>query len=84
MKRESSFGKQFLLTLADNKYWFELSIARKQAAAGQDARFIVLARDISERKRMEVSVQESERQFRALQRTRRKHRLYDCNAARFI
>ncbi len=29
-----SFGKQFWLTLAGEKYWFELSIARKQTEAG--------------------------------------------------
>jgi PAS domain S-box-containing protein len=62
----SSFGKQFWLTLLGGKTWFELSVARKQPGFGQGTRFVVLCRDISERKQMEASLQASEQQFRAL------------------
>jgi diguanylate cyclase (GGDEF)-like protein/PAS domain S-box-containing protein len=46
----SSHGAQIMLPLAVGDHWFELSIARKPMAAGTLDRFIVLSRDITERK----------------------------------
>lgn len=48
-----SSGGQFLLELEQGPCWFELSVARKLAPAGAKPRFIVLSRDITERKRAE-------------------------------
>ncbi|MDO8252073.1 MAG: EAL domain-containing protein, partial [Rhodoferax sp.] len=52
----ASFGKQLELTLPHGKFWFELSVARKQVAAGQEPRFIGLSRDITERKHAEEAL----------------------------
>ena len=49
-------GSQFDLALAHGRRWFELSVSRKSDAAGQAPRFIVLARDITERKEAEVRI----------------------------
>jgi diguanylate cyclase (GGDEF)-like protein/PAS domain S-box-containing protein len=49
-----SHGKEIELSEADNnKRWFELSVSRKHAARGQAPRFILLTREITERKRSE-------------------------------
>ena len=52
----SSVGEQIELPLAGGPRWFELSVSRKSAAPGGEARFIVLSRDISERKAAEDRV----------------------------
>ncbi len=44
-----SNGKQYALTLAQGEAWFELSVARKATEVGEVPRFILLARDITER-----------------------------------
>lgn len=49
----SSQGRQYQLQLPQRTAWFELSIARKLPAPGQEPRFIALSRDISERKQAE-------------------------------
>lgn len=49
-----STGRQFALPLAQGKRWFELSVARKTVGLGEAPRFIVLSRDITERKRNEL------------------------------
>ena len=49
----SSAGQQFELELAHGTVWFELSVARKDTAPGLKPRFIVLSRDITERKSAE-------------------------------
>lgn len=49
----SSFGRQIELTFPQGILWFELSIARKASLVEPEPHFIVLARDISERKRSE-------------------------------
>jgi PAS domain S-box-containing protein len=54
----SSHGHQFELQLPAGPAWFELSIARKQGEAGQTPRFVVLSRDISERKAIERQLQD--------------------------
>jgi len=52
-ERGSSTGLQFELRLPTGTHWFELSVARKLVAAAQKPRFIVLSRDITERKEAE-------------------------------
>ncbi|NMG76929.1 PAS domain S-box protein [Aromatoleum diolicum] len=56
-----STGKQFELALPQGRAWFELSVSRMAVASGQEARFICLSRDITERKRAEQELRESER-----------------------
>ncbi len=51
-----STGRQYRLVLSGEVFWFELSIARKQSGKGGRPRFIVLARDITARKRTEESL----------------------------
>lgn len=48
-----STGKQFKLQLPQGTHWFELSMSRKSTDVGQAPTFIVLSRDISERKEAE-------------------------------
>jgi diguanylate cyclase (GGDEF)-like protein/PAS domain S-box-containing protein len=48
-----SVGKQYALLLPQGQRWFELSVALKSDTANQAKRFIVLARDITERKQMQ-------------------------------
>jgi len=55
-----STGKQFELPLPHGQFWFELSVASKPADAGQTPRFIVLSRDITERKHAEAALRDSE------------------------
>ncbi len=52
-EKGSSSGKQFELQLPHGVFWFELSVSRKAADSGQKPRFIVLSRDITERKEAE-------------------------------
>ena len=61
-----SRGSQFMLSLPQGQRWFELSVARKTVLAGQEARFIVLSRDITERKAGELAQAESESRFRTI------------------
>jgi diguanylate cyclase (GGDEF)-like protein/PAS domain S-box-containing protein len=49
----ASSGEQFELRLAQGSRWFELSVSRKAVAGGEKPRFIVLSRDITERKEAE-------------------------------
>ena len=51
-----SIGKQFQLQLPGGACWFELSVSRKDAAADERPRFIVLSRDITERKDAEKKI----------------------------
>ncbi len=46
----TSSGHQYQLQLPQGTSWFELSIARKATSDGHKPRFIVLSRDITERK----------------------------------
>ncbi len=59
-----SRGSQYSLLIGDRIHWFELSIARKPAETGLPPHFIVLARDISERKQAESSRLSLEAQLR--------------------
>ena len=55
-ERGTSSGQQFELPLPQGKAWFELSVARKAYAAGDKPSFILLSRDITERKRAEEHI----------------------------
>ncbi len=63
-----SSGLQYVLDLPQGQRWFELSVAPKPVAAGGLARFIVLARDVTERKQAEAERQGLERQLREAQK----------------
>jgi diguanylate cyclase (GGDEF)-like protein/PAS domain S-box-containing protein len=52
----SSTGMQYELMLPSGRHWFELSVSRKSTPAGQAPHFIVLARDITERKEAETRI----------------------------
>ncbi|MFM2275495.1 MAG: hypothetical protein RL211_1367 [Pseudomonadota bacterium] len=45
-----SQGHQYALELPQGRVWFELSVARKPMEEGRDPRFILLARDITDRR----------------------------------
>ncbi len=49
-----SHGKQFELDLPQGAVWFELSVSKKPTLADEGTRFIVLSRDITERKQAEL------------------------------
>ncbi|MEO5655453.1 MAG: EAL domain-containing protein [Nitrosospira sp.] len=57
-KKGLSSGKQVVLELSGEKgkLWFELSVSRKQLSAELEPHFIVLARDITERKASEQRI----------------------------
>ena len=61
-----SIGKQYELQLAHGKFWFELSVARKPVESGKEPLFVVLSRDITERKQTEESLHLREQEFRAM------------------
>ena len=61
-----SSGKQYLLALPQGEMCFELSIARKPTLTNEEPRFMVLSRDITERKRAVAALEESEGQLRAI------------------
>jgi diguanylate cyclase (GGDEF)-like protein/PAS domain S-box-containing protein len=45
-----SYGHQMVLDLPQGRAWFEMSVSRKKVLPGQQARFILISRDITERK----------------------------------
>lgn len=51
-----SHGRQIELGVPGGKGWFELSVSRKYTAEGQAPRFILLSRDITERKLSELKL----------------------------
>ncbi len=55
-ERGASSGAQFELPLSAGSRWFELSVASKAVAKGDTPRFIVLSRDITERKMAEARI----------------------------
>lgn len=61
-----SQGKQYELTLPDGLHWFELSVSRKASIAGFEPTFIVLSRDITERKRAKQKIERLSRLYAAL------------------
>lgn len=48
-----SFGREIQIPLPQGDRWFELSVARKRTADGQPRRYIVISRDITQRKEHE-------------------------------
>jgi len=61
-----SQGKQIELNLPDGPHWFKLSVARKASAAGSVPTFIVLSRDITERKQAKEKLERLSRLYAAL------------------
>ncbi|WP_168927447.1 EAL domain-containing protein [Nitrincola alkalilacustris] len=61
-----SSGKSYPLQINGNTHWFELSVARKKMSNG-NARFIMLARDITERKETEVELRIAATAFNSLE-----------------
>ena len=59
-------GQQIKLALPPGEKWFELSGARREAAPGDAVRFMVLSRDITERKHGELALRDSEARYRKL------------------
>ncbi|NDP37130.1 MAG: EAL domain-containing protein [Rhodoferax sp.] len=53
---DCSIGKQIKLPLDNGMHWFELSVARKSALPGEEPRFLVLCRDITESKQAERKI----------------------------
>ena len=51
-----SHGRQIRLDVPEGVRWFELSIARKAVKPGHEPRFIVLSRDITDRKHAEEAL----------------------------
>jgi diguanylate cyclase (GGDEF)-like protein/PAS domain S-box-containing protein len=54
----SSFGHSIELPLPSGLRWFELSVSRKESKPGQLPHFIVLSRNITERKEAELVIQQ--------------------------
>ena len=54
-----SAGRRMALDLPQGRRWFELSVARKAVLAGEDPRFIVLSRDVTERQQGEAALRRS-------------------------
>ncbi|MBX9914773.1 MAG: EAL domain-containing protein [Pseudomonadaceae bacterium] len=50
-------GGQICLPLSTGESWFELSVARKKSLDGEGLRFIVLSRDITERKQAQAEIE---------------------------
>lgn len=61
-----SYGSQIKLPLPQGDTWFELSASRKSNDPGQKPSFIMLSRDISERKKLENELVESRKLLREL------------------
>lgn len=54
-----SLGRQYRLSGADGDSWFELSVSRVAEAAGRAPSFIVLAQDVTIRKKTELRLQQT-------------------------
>lgn len=52
----SSLGHQILLPLPQGDRWFELSVARKRPDTGADHTYVVLSRDVHDRKQAEAAL----------------------------
>ncbi|MDD2882199.1 MAG: EAL domain-containing protein [Rhodoferax sp.] len=58
-----SLGKQIEIPIGGTPTWFEVSVARKQVDAGAEPRFVMISRDITERKRLEAQLRLSAQVF---------------------
>lgn len=56
LTQSRSIGKQFQVQRDEGIFWFELSVALKDQVSGQNAQFIGLARDITQRKADEQKI----------------------------
>lgn len=65
-EKGTSTGKEYSISLPQGVCWFELSVASKSIVWGEEPHFIMLSRDITERKRLEATLYEREREFRTL------------------
>ena len=61
-----SQGKQIELTLPDGTHWFELSVARKGFSPGDKPTFIILSRDITDRRQAEQKIKRLSKLYAAL------------------
>jgi hypothetical protein len=61
-----SYGEIFRLTLPQGEHWFELSIAPLHSDAKPNQRFVMISRDITERKLNELKLQQRDQYQRAL------------------
>jgi len=58
-----SQGQQYVLRLPQGRRWFELSVTCKPAVNGGSKRYVMLARDITERKEFEQALQAQQAQL---------------------
>ena len=61
-----SYGETFRLALPQGEHWFELSVAPLHADDKSRQRFVLISRDITERKQIEFEQQQREQYQRAL------------------
>ena len=61
-----SSGAKFALNLPQGELWFELSVSRKGSDPGESSRFIVLARDITERQKAKEKLRISDIALKAI------------------
>jgi PAS domain S-box-containing protein len=61
-----SSGKQYSLDLANGKHWFELSVSTIKESDPKERHFIILARDITERKMSEIALRENEEKLQGI------------------
>ena len=54
-----SMGRQFDLNIGNERKWFEISVAPKAGMQVDGQRFVVLSRDITERKKVEEALEQS-------------------------
>ncbi|MBS1142162.1 MAG: hybrid sensor histidine kinase/response regulator [Proteobacteria bacterium] len=62
----SSFGKIIRLDFSEGARWFELSAAKKAMPAGDDSRFIIISRDVTERRQAEQALLERDFKLAAI------------------
>jgi PAS domain S-box-containing protein len=65
-EKGTGLSKPYKLTTVAGEHWYELSVARKGSADNEEAGFILLARDITERVRAEQTLRDSEERFRSI------------------
>ena len=65
-KKGWSSGKQYAIDLPQGKHWFELSVSPIKEGNILDKHFIILARDITERKIAEISLAENKQNLQSV------------------
>lgn len=61
-----STGHQYALDLPKGKFWFELSVSPINGDSNKNKHFIILARDITDRKKSELALQKSQEKLRGI------------------